>query len=85
LRSGRPGPPDHEHALGVVEATDQEEATDLKIARMRGIHPEAALTASEISDRVLGVSQVETVPSATVQISVGRRPEIFLSRARSGS
>ena len=34
-------------------------------------HIEAALTASEISDRVLGVSQVETVPSATVQIFTG--------------
>jgi hypothetical protein len=29
-------------------------------------HIEAALTASEISDRVLGVSRVETVPSTTV-------------------
>jgi hypothetical protein len=34
-------------------------------------HIEAALTAAEISDRVLGVSQVETVPSATVQIFTG--------------
>ena len=34
-------------------------------------HIEAALTASEISDRVLGVSQVETVPSTTVQIFTG--------------
>ncbi|MCX7298081.1 MAG: hypothetical protein NTU64_14705 [Hyphomicrobiales bacterium] len=34
-------------------------------------HIEAALTASEISDRVLGVSRVETVPSATVQIFTG--------------
>ena len=34
-------------------------------------HIEAALTASETSDRVLGVSQVETVPSTTVQIFTG--------------
>jgi hypothetical protein len=34
-------------------------------------HIEAALTASEVSDRVLGVSQVETVPSTTVQIFTG--------------
>jgi hypothetical protein len=34
-------------------------------------HIEAALTASEISDRVLGGSQVETVPSTTVQIFTG--------------
>jgi hypothetical protein len=34
-------------------------------------HIEAAITASEISDRVLGVSQVETVPSTTVQIFTG--------------
>jgi hypothetical protein len=34
-------------------------------------HIEAALTAAEISDRVLGVSQVETVPSTTVQIFTG--------------
>jgi hypothetical protein len=34
-------------------------------------HIEAALTASDISDRVLGVSQVETVPSTTVQIFTG--------------
>jgi hypothetical protein len=34
-------------------------------------HIEAALTASEISDRVLGVSLVETVPSTTVQIFTG--------------
>ena len=34
-------------------------------------HIEAALTASEISDRVLGLSQVETVPSTTVQIFTG--------------
>jgi hypothetical protein len=34
-------------------------------------HIEAALTASEISDRVLGVSRVETVPSTTVQIFTG--------------
>jgi hypothetical protein len=34
-------------------------------------HIEAALTASEISDRVLGVSEVETVPSTTVQIFTG--------------
>jgi hypothetical protein len=34
-------------------------------------HIEAALTALEISDRVLGVSQVETVPSTTVQIFTG--------------
>ena len=34
-------------------------------------HIEAALTAAEISDRVLGVSTVETVPSTTVQIFTG--------------
>ena len=34
-------------------------------------HIEAALTASEISDRVLGVSRVETVPSNTIQIFTG--------------
>jgi hypothetical protein len=34
-------------------------------------HIEAALTAAEISDRVLGVSQVETVSSNTVQIITG--------------
>jgi hypothetical protein len=34
-------------------------------------HIEAALTASEISDRVLGVSRVEVVPSTTVQIFTG--------------
>jgi hypothetical protein len=34
-------------------------------------HIEAALTAAETSDRVLGVSQVETVPSTTVQIFTG--------------
>ena len=34
-------------------------------------HIEAALTASETSDRVLGASQVETVPSTTVQIFTG--------------
>jgi hypothetical protein len=34
-------------------------------------HIEAALTASEISDRVLGVSRVETVPSSTIQIFTG--------------
>ncbi len=34
-------------------------------------HIEAALTAAEISDRVLGVSNVETVPSTTVQIFTG--------------
>jgi hypothetical protein len=34
-------------------------------------HIEAALTASEISDRVLGVSCVETVPASTVQIFMG--------------
>jgi hypothetical protein len=34
-------------------------------------HIEAALTASDISDRVLGISQVETVPSTTVQIFTG--------------
>jgi hypothetical protein len=34
-------------------------------------HIEAALTASEISDRVLGVSRVEVVPSITVQIFTG--------------
>jgi hypothetical protein len=34
-------------------------------------HIEAALTASEISDRVLGVSCVETVPASTVQIFTG--------------
>jgi hypothetical protein len=34
-------------------------------------HIEAALTAPETSDRVLGVSRVETVPSTTVQIFTG--------------
>ena len=34
-------------------------------------HIEAALTAAEISDRVLGASRVETVPSTTVQIFTG--------------
>jgi hypothetical protein len=34
-------------------------------------HIEAALTAAEISDRVLGFSQVETVSSSTVQIFTG--------------
>lgn len=34
-------------------------------------HIEAALTASEISDRVLGVTHVETVPSSTIQIFTG--------------
>jgi len=34
-------------------------------------HIEAALTASEISDRVLGVSRAETVPATTVQIFTG--------------
>ena len=34
-------------------------------------HIEAALTSSEISDRVLGVSRVEVVPSITVQIFTG--------------
>jgi hypothetical protein len=34
-------------------------------------HVEAALTAPEISDRILGVSRVETVPSTTVQIFTG--------------
>jgi hypothetical protein len=34
-------------------------------------HIEAALTASEMSDRVLGVSCVETVPASTVQIFTG--------------
>ena len=34
-------------------------------------HIEAALTATEISDRVLGVSRVETVPSTTIQIFTG--------------
>ena len=34
-------------------------------------HIEAALTASEISDRVLGVSCVETVPASTVQVFTG--------------
>ena len=34
-------------------------------------HIEAALTASEVSDRVLGVSCVETVPATTVQIFTG--------------
>jgi hypothetical protein len=34
-------------------------------------HIEAALTASEISDRVLGVSRVETVPATTVQVFTG--------------
>ena len=34
-------------------------------------HIEAALTAPEISDRILGVSRVETVSAATVQIFTG--------------
>jgi hypothetical protein len=34
-------------------------------------HIEAALTSAETSDRVLGISQVETVPSTTVQIFTG--------------
>ena len=34
-------------------------------------HIEAALTAPEISDRVLGVSKVETAPAVTVQIFTG--------------
>jgi hypothetical protein len=34
-------------------------------------HLEAALTAPEIADRVLGVSRVETVPATTVQIFTG--------------
>ena len=34
-------------------------------------HIEAALTASEISDRVLGVSRVEVVPSNTIQVFTG--------------
>ena len=34
-------------------------------------HIEAALTAAEISDRVLGVSSTETVPSTTLQIFTG--------------
>jgi hypothetical protein len=34
-------------------------------------HIEAALTASEISDRVLGVSCVETVPATTIQMFTG--------------
>jgi hypothetical protein len=34
-------------------------------------HIEAALTAPEISDRVLGVSRAETVPATTVQIFTG--------------
>ena len=34
-------------------------------------HIEAALTAAETSDRVLGYSRVETVPSTTVQIFTG--------------
>lgn len=34
-------------------------------------HIEAALTANEISDRVLGISRVETVSSTTVQIFTG--------------
>jgi hypothetical protein len=34
-------------------------------------HIEAALTSAEISDRVLGVSSVETVPASTVQIFTG--------------
>lgn len=34
-------------------------------------HIEAALTATEISDRVLSVSRVETVPATTVQIFTG--------------
>ena len=32
-----------EHTLGLVEAPDQKEATDLKVARMRGIHSVAVL------------------------------------------
>ena len=34
-------------------------------------HIEAALTSPEISDRVLGISEVETVPASTVQIFTG--------------
>ena len=34
-------------------------------------HIEAALTAPEISDRVLGVSRVETAPSTTVHVFIG--------------
>jgi hypothetical protein len=34
-------------------------------------HIEAALTAAETSDRILGVSTVETIPSTTVQIFTG--------------
>ncbi|WP_439407433.1 hypothetical protein ACNJX9_39460 [Bradyrhizobium sp. DASA03076] len=34
-------------------------------------HIEAALTAPEISDRVLGVSHVETVPATTIQLFTG--------------
>ena len=34
-------------------------------------HIEAALTAAEISDRVLGFSRVETVPSTTLQVFTG--------------
>jgi hypothetical protein len=34
-------------------------------------HIEAALTAPEVSDRVLGVSSVETVPATTIQIFTG--------------
>ena len=34
-------------------------------------HIEAALTAPEISDRVLGISRVETVPSTTVHVFTG--------------
>jgi hypothetical protein len=34
-------------------------------------HIEKALTAAQISDRVLGISRVETVPSTTVQIFTG--------------
>jgi hypothetical protein len=34
-------------------------------------HIEAALTASEISDRVLGLSSVETVPATTIQMFTG--------------
>jgi hypothetical protein len=32
-----------ERTLGLVEASDQEEAPDLKITRMRGVHPVAVL------------------------------------------
>src|SRR5205085_1332191 len=34
-------------------------------------HIEAALTAPEISDRVLGVSMFETVPASTIQVFTG--------------